>query len=354
MKEKLSIIVPVYNVAAYLEQCINSILAQELKEFHLILVDDGSTDGSGVLCDAWAEKDSRIRVFHKTNGGLISAWKYGLCQADTEYVGFVDSDDWIDPDMYSRLLEEIEEKEADIAACGWISDKEDGGPVEKELVKAAGKVFRQGDFEKELYPTLISGGNYSWMELSPNRWSKLFRREILMKNLQFCDERVTVGEDLLMVFSVLPFAKSITVLKDFHPYHYRIHRASMMHQFKEETYSRLELLRQRMLELDQQFSYDFSVQINTYFVKLMLEQLDYEMLFANESKEQLKQRMRWIRENDCFCASLGNSETKRLPLKYRLYLFCVTHGLYSLLLLIRSSKKIREYSRPDDGQKDER
>lgn len=111
----ISIIVPIYNVEQYLSRCINSILFQNYRNIELILVDDGSTDNSGVICDDYATKDSRVRVIHKENGGQSSARNVGLDIARGEYIGFVDSDDWIVPDMYSFLYNLITENDADIA-----------------------------------------------------------------------------------------------------------------------------------------------------------------------------------------------------------------------------------------------
>lgn len=340
MNENVSIIVPVYNMENYLDQCITSILSQDLKAFRLILVDDGSTDSSPAICDRWTKEDERITVYHKTNGGLMSAWKYGVLKSKTEYVGFVDSDDWIDSDMFSRLLQKIEEKEADIAACGWISDKEDGSENELEFVKAAGRTFDRDAIRQELYPVLISGGDYYWMGLSPNRWSKLFRRDILLKILFYCDDRVSIGEDLLTIFAAVPHVNRITVLKDFHPYHYRIRRESMMHQFSEKNYQKIDVLRECLMRVNKDLEYDFSVQINTYYLKLMLEQLDNEMLFSGETIHDQKKRMKFLRQSKGFQDALKAAEPEKLPLKYKLYLKCIQLRCYNLLLLIRKAKKI--------------
>lgn len=114
----ISIIVPVYNVEDYLEKCIVSILRQSFSDFELILVDDGSTDMSGILCDRFAEKDGRIVVIHKKNGGLSSARNAGIDIARGEYLGFVDSDDFIDIDMYQYLYTNLIRENADISMCG--------------------------------------------------------------------------------------------------------------------------------------------------------------------------------------------------------------------------------------------
>lgn len=100
---KISMIIPVYNAEQYLKKCVDSVRAQTYGNLEIMLVDDGSTDSSGELCDAYAEKDERIRVVHKENGGLVSAWKAGVKECSGEYVSFLDSDDWINPEMLSEM-----------------------------------------------------------------------------------------------------------------------------------------------------------------------------------------------------------------------------------------------------------
>lgn len=340
MSEKLSIIVPVYNVEKYLNQCIHSIVNQDYKNFRLILVDDGSTDSSGKICDQWAKEDCRITVYHKQNGGLMSAWKYGLMRSETEYIGFVDADDWIDSDMYFKLLQEAERSNSDIVACGWISDYEDGRDNIKETVKLAGRTFDADAIRCEVYPVLISGGNYKWMGIAPNRWTKLYRRELLLKNIDFCDDRVSIGEDLLAIFCTLPNARQITVMKDFFPYHYRIHSESMIHKYSDSTYQKVDILRECLMKVNETLEYDFSVQINTYYIKLVLAQLDNEMLFSKRKPIQLKKRMKELYQSKKFQEALDNSELGKLPLKYRMYMRCIQFHLYTILLLIRRAKKI--------------
>ena len=114
----ISVIVPVYKVEQYLERCVKSIINQTYKNLEIILVDDGSPDRCGEMCDEFAKKDRRIRVFHKENGGQSSARNLGLDNMTGDYVGFVDSDDWIDPKMYEHLHQLIIKNNAQIAACG--------------------------------------------------------------------------------------------------------------------------------------------------------------------------------------------------------------------------------------------
>lgn len=115
---KISVIVPVYKVEPYLDKCVSSIVNQTYGNLEIILVDDGSPDNCPAMCDAWAEKDNRIRVIHKTNGGLSDARNAGMAVATGELMAFVDSDDWIAPDMYEHLYQRLTEDSSDIAACG--------------------------------------------------------------------------------------------------------------------------------------------------------------------------------------------------------------------------------------------
>ncbi|WP_154064713.1 glycosyltransferase family 2 protein, partial [Enterococcus faecalis] len=129
---KISIIVPVYNVEKYLEKCVRSILAQTFTDFELILVDDGSPDSSGAMCDQFAEQDQRVKVIHKENGGLSDARNAGIEIATGEYLGFVDSDDYIADDMYELLYTNIVKEDADLSICGIYDVYEGKEPVEKQ------------------------------------------------------------------------------------------------------------------------------------------------------------------------------------------------------------------------------
>lgn len=124
----ISVIVPVYKVELYLDKCIRSIVDQTYKNLEIILVDDGSPDRCGEICDAWAARDNRIRVIHKQNGGLSAARNAGMAVATGSYMGFVDSDDSISPDMYRLLLERMTADGSDITACGVEMVYEDGTP----------------------------------------------------------------------------------------------------------------------------------------------------------------------------------------------------------------------------------
>ena len=117
MSELISVIVPVYNVEKYLDKCIQSILGQTYSNIELLLIDDGSTDSSGAICDKYVTQDSRVRVFHKSNEGVSAARNWGLDNAKGEWIAFVDADDWIDSDMYERMYNAAVQNQTDMVSC---------------------------------------------------------------------------------------------------------------------------------------------------------------------------------------------------------------------------------------------
>lgn len=166
---KLSIIIPIYNVASFLPDAIESVLAQSFRVFELILVDDGATDGSGEICDRYAVQDSRVRVIHQKNAGVSAARNVGVAAAQGEYIGFVDSDDIIEADMYQRLVGLAERYDADVVQCEHDRRDRLNGAVRSEAVEIMdGEAFVRRIFTKE-------GGRYTNQVAL---WSKIYRREL--------------------------------------------------------------------------------------------------------------------------------------------------------------------------------
>ncbi|MFR8226521.1 MAG: glycosyltransferase family 2 protein [Lachnospirales bacterium] len=170
----ISIIVPVYKVERYLDRCVESIISQTFTELEIILVDDGSPDRSGVMCDEWARKDKRIRVFHKKNGGLSDARNYGLEVATGEYLAFIDSDDWIDNDMMQILYDAIQTYGADIAECSWRCIYQDR--IEEETENTGEYITGNNIFALH--------GEIQWKYFKSIACNKLYKKEVF-RNVRF-------------------------------------------------------------------------------------------------------------------------------------------------------------------------
>lgn len=201
---KISIIVPVYNVEDYIEKCIKSILNQVFTEFELILVDDGSTDNSGNICDKYAEKDNRIIVIHKENGGISSARNIGLNIAKGEYIAFVDSDDYINKNMYHTLYNLIIKTQSDIAMCNYktISKDEEVNLNEDQIINSHDiKCINNIQYLNNLY----GKDKVKYIVM----WNKLYKNEIFRK-LRFKDSRIE--EDEFIIHHVLYLSDKIVYI----------------------------------------------------------------------------------------------------------------------------------------------
>ena len=181
----LSIIVPVYKAEKHLDRCVESILSQTYGNIELVLVDDGSPDACPAMCDAWAEKDGRIKVIHKPNGGLSSARNAGLDACTGDYIGFVDSDDWIEPDMYEYLLNIGMKNNADVSRCEFVIEAENSDITVDSQNDSELRVL-SGD---ELIIELVNGGYNEGV-----MWNKLYKRR-LFNSVRF-KEGITI-EDCL-------------------------------------------------------------------------------------------------------------------------------------------------------------
>lgn len=236
MSKKISIIVPIYNVEQYLDKCIESLVNQTYKNLEIILVDDGSEDNSGHMADLWERKDNRIKVIHKKNGGLSDARNAGLRIVIGDYISFIDSDDYIDRDMYRCLMNDLINNNADIAVCNIKHVYENSN---KEIIKYHRKNCVLSSLEAmEEY---IHNGIVQAVV-----WNKLYKRE-LIGELQF--EVNKTNEDEFFSYKVISKAKKITYNQDIF-YNYLQRKSSIMGNYSlkrldalDATYERLNFIK---------------------------------------------------------------------------------------------------------------
>ncbi|MCU5701902.1 glycosyltransferase, partial [Bacillus cereus] len=209
----ISLIIPVYNAEKFLPRCLDSVKNQTYNDLEIILVNDGSTDYSGLICDEYAQKDKRFTVIHKENGGVSSARNIGLDVASGKYIGFVDPDDWIETNMFENLYHLIEKNKADIVACGYIRETVDGIILNKNIESDV-KILNK---EEALNTILNPNGFRGFL------WNKLFSVDVLNKDFKmYFDENIHFCEDLL--FCCQAVSNSRNIVYDSTPYyHYIIH-----------------------------------------------------------------------------------------------------------------------------------
>ncbi|MBQ7604776.1 MAG: glycosyltransferase family 2 protein [Clostridia bacterium] len=223
----LSVIMPVYNAAPFIGTTIGDLLSQTLKDLEIIAVDDGSTDGTGELLDGLARKDGRIRVIHRQNGGAPSARNAGLDHAEGRYVGFTDSDDRVDPEMYERMVAAAEKTGADVVSCGFVQEYSDKIGIVPHHEENVGPIVFEGrrDCLDSIEERSGSVATYTW--------NKIIRKD-LIGSLRFCED-MRITDDLIFIYHLFEKAEKVVNIR-IPFYHYRYTLSGLTKASRAEVY----------------------------------------------------------------------------------------------------------------------
>lgn len=313
MSEKISIIVPIYNVQSYLKKCIESLIQQTYENIEIILVNDGSTDNSGKICDYYALKDNRIKVVHQKNGGVSYARNTGLAYSTGDYIAFVDPDDWIDKNMYEKMLEVLNENDSSIAMCGYVYE---GG--DNILNKSKPKLVEQNLSNRELLSKLFMSNTYYYVIL----WNKLYKA-CLWKDVRFPNGYVHEDEAVIHIIYDRCARMSI-ISNDF--YHYRIIDTSITHTNK---------LKRRI-----DYAYALSLRLNYFYQKNefndcidMLNEVLYLILNTFNSDELDKISLYKIRKIILYNLSkIIKENSYSIKFKLSLLIYFISPHLYEKII----------------------
>lgn len=250
MEDLISIIVPIYNVEKYIHRCIDSIINQTYENIEIILVDDGSSDGSGEICDEYQRKDERIKVIHKKNGGLGFARNSGLDVASGKYVTFIDGDDYIGLTHIEKMHTLITETNSDTCMAGHT--KVYSNREEKHLNVCSGKIYK-GNVKEQILPRMCGANTYGQDYIEMSVCMVLLSNEIIKQNhLRFVSEREYVSEDLVFDFEYYPLSKSVCISDDA-DYYYCDNADSLTTKYRRDRFESqiklYELLSEKALEL---------------------------------------------------------------------------------------------------------
>ncbi len=277
---KVSVVIPVYNTAEYLPQCLESVMNQTLREIEIICVNDGSTDDSPHILAEYALKDERIRIIHKENGGLVAARKTGVLAAAGKYVAFVDSDDWIEADMYEHLYQTAEGHQADMVTCGFF--------LEGNYTTIHMDTVPQGKYEDQGMYELRDKAIYNLAEhssgLKASLCYKLFRKELIQGAQCRIPDEITMAEDKMCLLTALLKCRSVYVFhKPF--YHYRIRANSMVNSGSEEYLLKVYAVYKYLKELyaDALFTKDMRRQAEIYITELLYKGINTLLGFENKN-----------------------------------------------------------------------
>lgn len=323
MNDLITIIVPVYNVEKYIEECIQSIINQSYNNIEIILIDDGSTDSCGKICDEYKEKDNRIKVIHKENGGVSSARNLGIEYATGKWVSFVDGDDWIDKEFCEKMIKIAKEKSSNIVLCGYNRVSQSG--IEK--INSDGKVF------------IVNSREYLINSLNPQTGfgfchMKLYNISIL-KNMKF-NEKLKVGEDALFNQQISEHIEKAVFLKE-NIYNYRVHSNSVVRKFDANYVKKFK----ELMIVNREFIYNSfkdDVDIKTsYFNFVAFHVLLIAVNYCFNKENPRKDKINMLKEicnYEDFKEGIRKSNYKNLRYSTKIALFTIKHKLYLVTDLI--------------------
>ena len=318
MEPTLSIIVPVYNVRAFLEKCIKSILAQTFTDYELILVDDGSDDGSGEICDKFALEDERIRVIHKENGGVVSARKAGISAARGAYAGYVDGDDWIDSSMYEKMVHYMQKYSCDLVMCD-VAHESKSLPLSSGATRADLEAGYYGaeELKSKILPKMLYADDFYTFGVYPVIWNKLYKREKLIKHQMAIDENIYVGEDAACVYPYLLDCESLYFIKDMSLYHYRSSDTQMTAAYDNMYFERFKSL-YAFFSRSPIASSPYASQLDYYYAYIVKTSISNEL--KKENDVPFSKKLRNIKEICAFSQREGFLERISVsPFHHRLY-----------------------------------
>ena len=326
----ISIIVPVYKAEIFLERCVNSILNQTYRDFELILVDDGSPDRSPQICDCFAETDKRVRVIHKENGGVSTARNAGLDAVRGDYIAFVDSDDFLEPNMYEKMMDKAMTHNCDVVMCDCVKDFSDHSSVYSHDIR--GGFYNLEQLKREHYPHLLMMENVEYPATISNV-TLLWKSVLNTPDMRY-QPGVRYSEDLLFGAKLLRRANSFYYMKAEPLYHYVMNPMSASHTYVPDKWNDFQLLH-RMIrhEFASDEAFDFSHQIDLCLLFFLYNTLG-ESNASNLSTKEKKAKMKTILRDENVREMFDRVKVCKLPISKKLKLITMIYKYRVGLLLI--------------------
>ena len=342
---KVSIIVPVYNVEKYLERCINSLKNQSLEDIEIILVDDSSTDSSPQICDKAAAEDARIKVIHKVNEGAGKARNAALLVATGEYIGFADSDDFVEPEMFQTLYDRAKKHGSDLVMSGVLF-------VDGNMFSEEGECIRKTYFDKDTHfetedelkklrmgivgalPEDADDSKYGM-----SIWKNLFRHEVIKQNnIIFESEREKLSEDALFMIDYISCIKKATGINESF-YNYCRNEESISKSYKKDRFEKSLVF---VDEVEKRLNRDiepeeYQIYIHRFWQAMCRVLCSQEIMYATDNNmkfTELKKRLKVVCTHPLTVRALKSYPIGKLPAKQRVFAYGVKYKLYFLLKVL--------------------
>lgn len=337
---RVSVIAPVYNVDKYVGECIKSVCEQTLTDIELIVIDDGSTDNSAAVCEKWAEKDPRVKLIRQPNQGVSVARNRGIKESCGEWIAFIDSDDWIEPNYIQVLYETAVKSYADISICGFYFDYPDEVVPRRHFEK--NMIFKGRDDISQIQIQILAKKMSRIKNNSGDRigapWCKLYNADFIKQNGLGFVPNLKRSQDV--VFNLYAFEQAQTIAyKNLPLYHYRINEESVCSKFTKQILINVDMYLKEMQEFiakyhrdDCKFQDAFNTKVCTSIYKCM-----FQYFFDNQypgSYREMKMELRRYLSQKVFKNALRNVKYENLDKTEKVFVFCLKHGLIAALLFL--------------------
>lgn len=330
-----SIIVPVYNVEKYLRQCVESLIDQTYKNIEIILINDGSTDNSGYLCDELSKEDKRIKVIHKENEGLGLTRNAGIKVASGKYIIFIDSDDYVKNTMVEDLVRKLIQNKVDICFGG--QNKVDNNGKILFSYKYNDEVFRKDLVREKLIPMLIGSSPEAHDNISLSACNVLYCLDLLKKNnIYFKSEREYISEDLIFNIEVINCVNSVMLIEECN-YNYRLNLNSLTTTYRNDRFEKIKYLYEYEKELLQKMGhYNFCDDrlIKQFFINLKVCIMQEKTSVSHKSLKQQLNSLHNICSDKLVKELIELYPVNRLKIKQKLFILLVKDNRVIILLLL--------------------
>lgn len=326
----LSVIVPIYKVEKYINECVDSLVYQSLENIEIILVDDGSPDHCPTICDEYAARYDNVKVIHKTNGGIVSARKEGFRYCHGAYVTFVDGDDWVEKDYFKKVIALMDEYSPDMLCITRYFEAEDHKEffIREQTLRSG--LYNRCMLEKEIFPQILYQPPFFSFGVVPSIWSKFIKHEFLLDLLLDEPEEIKMGDDLAVTLPCMLKADSI-YFSDICGYYYRQSPSSITHTFDSTAPIKVNSLLNYLCKKTEAYDgYNIKNQISLYAVHILQHTITSLIQGSNHIRDDLK-LMNTLWQNALVKKGLKN----KVPLKIKLLILATKSRQAWILKIIK-------------------
>ena len=327
----VSVVIPVYNCEAYLQQCLDSLLCQTYSNIEIILVDDGSVDSSPQICDTYARYHDNIRAIHQVNSGAAAARNMGLEYVSGDYILFVDSDDWVTADYVQNLINPALEYNADITAGGMTCFCGNRTSVLKQHLPCG--CYNREQLEEMVFPILLSAEPYFTTGITPYMWGKLFKKELALGNRDALNTGLRLGEDGVFTYSALLDCNCVCITSSA-GYMYRKYSTSVSQSFSPKFLAEGRLLKEIYRKLAAEKDWELGTQLDEYMAYICCDVVIKTLKTDTVHKTDKKTLLREYVASTFPQGILKKKNRKAMSVKDKCKLFLVQHRAFALLSLM--------------------